>query len=570
MAGWDDLFALSGVNPNSPPAQDPMALLQQQPAAAQPFDIGAALGYPTPAAPAAPPPPDDRPPAGMLPMMDTAPARPTKQPAEPAYVRETREASEMQAAAIQKQAAAEAAKNAETSERQSVIALGSLNRQRELEEDRVRLNADVDKRQTGILQRVQALGQKKIDPGQVGKDLGPGGTFALAALGFLAGFTRSDKGGAAPIVAMLDKMIERSVTTQAANLERADKALAIEQQALGQEFTRGAANSDARLTAELRLYDQATKVVQAEAARWDSPIAAAKAQQLLAGVMERRTDRIQNWQDQQRQLANQEKQTAISGGHLALARAGFEEGKKQWALERQDKLAAAKAAGDEAAIKRIKDEGDREVPLLDPETQRPWVARDQKTADEAKEILAKAENAERQLTERSELVQQWQKLAQNPVGNTEKMTRLEKLIDQKDGVILTTIQSQYKLGSLDDGAVALAKKMTGSGLNLDPNQMVPPDELRREMRAQNSVALKRLGFKGANTRDASNAIEGTGYRPAGFQPQGTVPLKAVPPGETARAGRGGRKAPTLEEFKERQDRELKSFQAMLKGEDEED
>lgn len=355
MADYGDYLEALGI-PKRKPEDDPVLAY-----ANATYGRGGAAPAPAPIAPLEEQ-PSVPPPTPQLPMAAAAPAAPPAAPpggkkppkGEDEFMRARQETTDMQVHAVQRQQAAEVAQASEVAEKSALAETQNAVRQREIEEQRGAVYADADKRQRAVMSEVETLGNTKIDPKRVFKN-NAGGTIATAALGFLSGFL-NPRGGANDIVQMVDGIIQRDVASQSADLENKRAALGAKQQGIQTDLARGLSQTDSQLAAQLRGYDSAIKIINAEAVKkWGGEIGAAKAQGLVSGILEKRDEAIQQHKDTVISQGLQKSQVSQGWARIKLDKENAARGWAQNELDRfermTDKSLARAAKTEEAKAK---------------------------------------------------------------------------------------------------------------------------------------------------------------------------------------------------------------------------
>lgn len=328
MADYSDLYSALGVQDTTPGVDYVRYLLDERRPEFAPNDLQ--LPPPPPAAVVKP---------GKMPK--------TAAPVQMNYEQETRANQAAAEQAIMAKSRLEAARESEIAEKQSLEQAASLNRQREMEDQRTRDVADLDQRQAKILSDYDQLSKKKLDPmgGMTG-----GEKFTIGLVAFLSGFAEKNPAqGAKTAQAIVNNEVQRRVAIQMAEIEREERKLGLKNQTLGQEYGRTNTNADMRLRAELQALDTVNKQIVSQANRLGGPIAEANMQALLANNRQEYAAKIQQWRDNEDQKKLQKSAQGIGYGNLKLARDQFEYGKQK---DQEDRDLKRELAQDAAATKQ--------------------------------------------------------------------------------------------------------------------------------------------------------------------------------------------------------------------------
>lgn len=399
-------------------------------------------------------------------------------PAEPAYVTDARQTAQMQANAVARQQAAEDARSAEIASKTALQETAFANQQRQIEEHRAQLYADIDKRQKDILS--DAANQPAIDPARVYKNTGTAGKIASVAAGFISGLI-NPAGGAQNVTEVINRVVEQDIQGQVANMEQRNRLLGLRQGALDKDFARGSDLLDFQLKASARAYDGAIRLVTAEAAKkWGGEIGQAKAQSVIAGIADGFQNKVQAWRDEQTRLGLQRQQVGIAGGQLALARdnAKFEHGMQAGQFTRQLNQDISKAPLDAAEAKLRTAQAQKalaglnapvglgpEIPAgLKPDEARKlevhgsggqmlgW-ANDDTTAREARKQLAGYDDIRKDLSDYRALADKYGREFSVGGWSTDAL----KTMEAKHKRLMTTVKEVEKLGVLSGDDLKLLK-----------------------------------------------------------------------------------------------------------------
>lgn len=257
----------------------------------------------------APPPPQMPPPVTM----------PRPKPASP-YEARQQEAMDAANAASMAAAMKQQAHQDEILAKTSANEAARANRDRETEEMRAKVFAEVDAKQQALIN--EATMGEKVDPrGRFG-NAGTGAKLAMGIMGFLQGFI-DPKGGPGKMAAWVDSIVQKDIASQMANIEQKNRVLGMKQSALDKGAARDSGMLDAQLAATARAYDGAQRIIAAEAAR--NPAMAEMAQAAQAELQMKMQEKFEAVRQQNRQIG-------IQAAGVALDKARFEETKKQNAL----------------------------------------------------------------------------------------------------------------------------------------------------------------------------------------------------------------------------------------------
>lgn len=251
-----------------------------------------------------------------------APPPPTMPKPKPASPYEARQQEMIDA----QNAASMAAALKQQAQQDTIIAKTSANeatranREREVEETRAKVFADVDAKQQALI--TEATQGEKVDPrGRFG-NAGTGAKLAMGIMGFLQGFI-DPKGGPGKMAAWVDSIVQKDIATQMANIEQRNRVLGMKQSALDKTAARDSGMLDAQLAATARAYDGAQRIIAAEAAK--NPAMAEMAQAAQADLQMKMQEKFEVVRQQNRQIG-------IQAAGVALDKQRFEEQKKQNAL----------------------------------------------------------------------------------------------------------------------------------------------------------------------------------------------------------------------------------------------
>lgn len=183
----------------------------------------------------------------------------------------------------------------------------------------------------------QEVADTKIERGKVFREMPLVDKLAVAVQSMVTGLADLKSGrGPEKAMAIVNKIIADDVQDQMVNLENKRASVASQQSRLQMDQTDTYRSADLRTAATLRAYDAAVKQFQAVAAQTDSEIVRAAALKGAGMVQQQAGQVYQGWQHEAHQERMAERQAAIAGGHLSLARRGqdFEREKFEYAKTR--------------------------------------------------------------------------------------------------------------------------------------------------------------------------------------------------------------------------------------------
>lgn len=277
----------------------------------------------------APPPPQVQPP----------PVMPRPKPANP-YEARQQEAMDAANAASMAAAMKQQAHQDEIIAKTSANEAQRANREREVEETRAKVFADVDAKQQALIN--EATKGEQVDPrGRFG-NAGTGAKLAMGIMGFLQGFI-DPKGGPGKMAAWVDNIVQKDIATQMANIEQKNRVLGMKQSALDKGVARDSAMLDAQLAATARAYDGAQRIIEAEKAK--NPAMAEMAQAAQAELQMKMQEKFEAVRQQNRALG-------LQGASIALQKRAQDMGWAQNEADRMERIGnnAMKAQGEAAKL----------------------------------------------------------------------------------------------------------------------------------------------------------------------------------------------------------------------------
>lgn len=182
---------------------------------------------------------------------------------------------------------------------------------------------EIGARRAALGQEVQQLSETRIDPSRLVHNMSTwqkiAGAIAIGLGGIPTAFGARNGGNQNVALSLIQGQIDKDIAAQTQDVETRKSAIGAKGTLLQQDIAMGRDAADARAKTTAALYDSAIRETQAQAKMLGTKTAQAEAQTLIGQLEQKKSQEDENHWAQQQQIANARAQTAIAGGHLALA-----------------------------------------------------------------------------------------------------------------------------------------------------------------------------------------------------------------------------------------------------------
>ncbi len=288
------------------------------------------------------------------------------------------------------------------------------------QQDIEKIHQDAAARTADLDIQAKKWADMKVDPG---KAFGEGATgvftriAALIGMG-LSGITQTRRGGPNIAAEMIRQTIQQSVEAQIQNIANGRASIADQRSAIAQDIKNGMDLADVRTKYIAAGIDRAKEMAKTEGAKYSSEATRQEANNQVAGLAAVRAKELEENRQKNVGLGLQAQQTAIVGGHLALAKQGqiFSQDMATKEFEYKIKKDAAdlRAKGLEAEAKALEEQKVNAVHgLVDPtDPSKPYVAPDPKRASAANAFIGQVNSAASDLKDLIVVQQQLRQLGE--------------------------------------------------------------------------------------------------------------------------------------------------------------